>query len=307
MPRVSIIIALYNGEKTIEETVSSLLAQTEQDVELIIVDDGSTDETVKIVKSIKDERITLLEQENSGGPSKPRNAGIKIAKGQFIGFCDQDDLYYPEKIDKQVNAYENNQMKANIGIIISSADLIDEKGQVIEKNIKPIDGFMDSDDSRKLLLKGDFITACSALMPKKVLDEVGNLDESLRGVDDYDLFLRITEKYGILLQKEPLCAWRQSEKSLSSNKNKQYLETEKIFKKLGNSEEIRIGHGRNLTRIFLSYLLEEQYKEASKYRHEAQKYSLSGKIKLLFGIFDVSSWIAFVFVKILVRVGRLSL
>lgn len=304
----SIIVASYNGQITIKETINSLLAQEYRNIEVIVVDDGSTDDSAEIIKSFNDERVFFLSQKNCGSPAAPRNKGIEVAKGEFVGFCDQDDLYYANKLKKQIEVYNESDKKNEVGIIISSADLINELGQIIDHNIKPFEGYTDCKSAHRLLLKGDVITACSALVPKKILDDVGYLDESLVGVDDYDLWLRITEKYGILTIKEPLCAWRQSASSLSANKTKQYIETEKIFLKLKDrSEEIRVGHGKNLMRIFIPLVLEKEFNEAKKYRGMIDKYPVSTKMGILIKTFDLSNALSYYQLCFLKKIGKVSL
>jgi glycosyltransferase involved in cell wall biosynthesis len=307
MPKVSIIIAAYNGEEYIKESINSILSQTENDLELLLVDDGSTDKTANIVKSIGDPRIKYYYQENSGSPAAPKKFAIKKAAGSFVGFCDQDDIYYPTKIEKQLDAFNQCKEKNEVGVIITSADLIDRAGKVTGHNLKPFEGYQDNKTARDSLLRNNFITACSALMPKRVLDDIGEIDMSLRGVEEYDLWLRITEKYGVLTIKEALCAWRQSDTSLSADKTKQYLEVEKIFTGLGNTESVRVGHGKNLTRIFLSYVLDKKYNEAKMYKKKSQEYPLSGKIRVILILFGISPALAHVVVKTLRNSGRLSL
>jgi len=309
-PRVSIIVAAYNGEQYIKETVNSLLGQTEKEIEVIVVDDGSTDGTADIVKGIKDSRLKYFFQENSGSQASPRNKGIKEARGEFIGFCDQDDIWYEKKIEKQVKAYENCEKKAKVGIVISSADLVNEKSQKIGKSPINFDGFITAKESREKLLGVDFITACSALIPKKILDEVGFLDESLVGVDDYDLWLRISEQYGILGLKEPLCAWRQSESSFSADKARQYIETEKIFKKIevyDKSKAVTSGHGKNIFRIFLALAIDGHYKEAKKYHTECFKYPMSKKSWSLIEMYKFSPLLTCFVLNILNKIGCISL
>jgi len=308
--RVSIIVAAYNGEKYIRETIESLLNQEEKNIEVLVVDDGSTDKTAEIVKSFTDPRIRYFYQNNSGSQAAPRNKGIKEAKGDFIGLCDQDDLWYANKIEKQIESYENCENKKDIGIIISSADLIDDKGKKTGVAKVPFEGFLGSKESYKKLLAGDFITACSVLVPKKVLDEVGLFDEGLAGVDDYDLFLRIVEKYGILAINEPLCAWRQSEESFSADKAKQYIETEKIFQKIerkDKSEPVSIGHGKNLVRIFLALVLSKRYAEAEQYAKKITSFPVSVKIKIILTTYSFSPKLSFFLVRVLDKMGFVSL
>lgn len=309
-PNVSIIVAAWDGDKYIGETLKSLLNQSEKDIEVLVVDDGSTDRTAEIVKSYRDPRVQYFYQENSGSQASPRNKGIKEARGDFVGFCDQDDLWYKNKIQKQIAAYENSSERDNIGIIISSADLISAEGKKLGTTEVPFEGFLRQEESREKLLAGDFITACSALIPKKVLDEVGLLDEGLAGVDDYDLFLRISEKYGIVAMSEQLCAWRQSESSFSADKEKQYIETEKIFQKIepkDKSEAVLVGHGKNLTRIFLSLVLDKKFNEAKKYRTKINDYTVSKKTQWILSIFDLSFQVCYWFLVFLKSIGRVSL
>jgi glycosyltransferase involved in cell wall biosynthesis len=308
---VSVIVPLFNGEKTVQKTLESILVQ-KVELEVIVVDDGSTDRSVEIIKKLaeKDERIKYFYQKNSGSPAKPRNKGLKEATGEFVGFCDQDDIYYPEKLEKQIKAYEECKDRDKIGIIISSADLIDESGRVVGQNIKSFEGFMDSKEAYELLLKGDFITACSALVPRKIFDEIGCLDESLKGVDDYDLWLRISQRYGILTIKEPLCAWRQSKESLSADKAKQYIETEKVFKKLekeDKGERIRVGHSKNLMRIFIAKNLDKDFAYAEDLLSKLKKYPITKKGQIVISVFELSHSLSFWFLRFLQLIGQVSL
>ena len=105
---VSIIIPMYNREKTIKMAVESILEQTCQDFELIIVDDCSTDNTDEVVASIKDERIRYLKNERNSGAAVSRNRALREAKGRWIAFLDSDDLWMPEKLEKQISFMEKN-------------------------------------------------------------------------------------------------------------------------------------------------------------------------------------------------------
>ncbi len=335
MPKVSIIIPAYNGERFIGETLESLLGQTYHDFEIIAVDDGSTDATVDIIKSFIDidsrrmfiqplagrndrkcdSRVKYFHKENSGNQAIPRNFGIKRAKGEYIAFCDQDDLWYPEKLEKQMSAIDSrrslsakipasagmteaggNDDSANIGIIVASTDVVDSHGKKIGARYVP-DGYMDSSESFRMLLEEDFITACSAVFPKKVLDEVGFLREDLSGNDDYDLWLRITRKYGVYGFSEPLCAWRRSKKSFSHDMSRVFKENEKIFKSLkaANDEEeklIKTGANLNLVRLFIAEVKEKKYDEAGKVLERIRPYDGLFKAKVAMKVFKISPGIA---------------
>lgn len=308
--KVSVVLAVFNGADTLSETIKSILGQTYKDLELLIVDDESTDDSAKIIKETKDLRVKYftLDQKNTGGPAAGRNRGIKESAGEFIAFCDQDDIWLPEKLEKQIGVYKNSKNKDKIGIIISSADLIDHSGKVINKNPVPFDGFLNKKEAFRKLILGDFITACTAVVPKKILDEMSSLDENMKGVDDYDLWLKITQKYGISAVPEVLAVWRQETDALSADKSKLYLETEKVFAKLKDtSEEIKIGHGKNLMRIFVGLLLQRKYKEAKNITEKIKEYPISTKAKIIIKLFRISPSLTGALLRLADKIGQISL
>ncbi len=122
-PLISVITPMYNAQKYILETIQSVLSQTYKNWEMIIVDNKSTDNSIEIVKSIKDERIkVILLKYNSGGPARPRNVGIENAKGKYIAFLDADDVWLSLKLEKQIKILEDN---SDIDIVHSFAYTID--------------------------------------------------------------------------------------------------------------------------------------------------------------------------------------
>jgi glycosyltransferase involved in cell wall biosynthesis len=308
MPKVSVVMPVYNGEKTLRNSIESILNLSYKNFELIIINDGSTDSSEEIIKSFNDERIKYFKKENSGAQAAPRNLGISKATGDFIAFCDQDDIWYSEKLDKQIKVYEISEERGGIGIIFCSANLIDEGDKKIGENSVLFEGFLSAKESFNRLIMGNFITACSAIFPRHVFDEVGRLDENLKGVDDYDLWLRIAFKYGIIGINEPLCGWRQSTNSFSVDKSKQYVEVEKIFDKLGDkTEEIKVGHGKNMIRIITASLLAKKYDIVSEYSKKIHNYSVSFKARIIIWISRLSHKFGRFFVIILQKLGMVSL
>jgi teichuronic acid biosynthesis glycosyltransferase TuaG len=131
-PLVSVIIPLYNAEKYIKETIESVINQTYQNWELIVVDDRSTDSSRDVVNKLakKDHRIKLIESEtNFGGPARPRNIGIDNAKGEYIAFLDADDVWLEQKLEKQINFFQQNK---DSDICHTLANVIDENSIVQE-------------------------------------------------------------------------------------------------------------------------------------------------------------------------------
>jgi glycosyltransferase involved in cell wall biosynthesis len=133
MPNVSIIIPTYNAERYISETVQSVLAQTYPDFELLIIDDGSTDKSIKIIQNFTDPRIRIIHQENRGLPGA-RNTGIRHARGNYITFLDADDLWVPTKLQKHISHFERDP---SVGISFSYSMFIDEHGKSLGLYQKP--------------------------------------------------------------------------------------------------------------------------------------------------------------------------
>lgn len=303
--KVSVITPVYNNTKTIRKTLDSILNQTHQDLEILVVDDGSTDNSAAVIKGIKDDRIRYFKMTNSGSPSRPRNLAITKATGEYVALCDADDIWYPNKIEKQLAAYETSKNPKKIGLIVSSADLIDESGKILEKNILE-DGYLEAKEARAKLLLSNFVTACSAVVPLKVMKEVGEFNEELKGVDEYDLWLKITKKYDVLTVAEPLCAWVRTGNNLSGDKAKLYLQNEKIFERLEREEqspEIRAGHLKNLNRLLTASIIGNDSEILKKARESLKNYDISIKVKLILALSKLSLPLARFLLLLLRQVG----
>ena len=133
-PLVSIIMPCYNAERYIAQSIESVLAQTYQSWELLITDDGSKDNSVKIATkySLEDERINLLVPDEHQGIARTRNMSISRAKGRFIAFLDSDDIWYPEKLEKQINYMLDN----DVAFTYSSYEIIDYQGNTKNRIVK---------------------------------------------------------------------------------------------------------------------------------------------------------------------------
>lgn len=224
-PLISVIISCFNGEKFIGEAIESVLNQVYQNWELIIVDDGSTDSSKKIIKKyISDDRIKLIEHKFNKGIPKTKNTGISAAKGKYISFLDQDDIWLQLKLELQVKCFEveNN----NIGVVCTGMIFSDSK-------IKPLyifRGFNDKD--QKKLIKTLYLkpTNSSSIMmiSQQCFSQIGIFNEDLIGWDDYELLMRIATKFQIKYIKKPLVIKRMHK----NNMQKTYMvrnESEKVF------------------------------------------------------------------------------
>jgi len=198
-PIISVILPTYNGEKFIARAINSVLNQTFKDFELIIVDDGSTDNTAQVIKEFqkKDNRIKYIWQKNSGAPARPRNTGIKHAQGEYIAFLDHDDEWLPEKLKKQLTKFRNSEC----GLVGCSANIIDEKHK--KKRIYSVPPFLEINSSK--ILEGSVPCSCSSMVVRRdVFRNIGLFDESFKSGDDWDLWIRASRKYRFLFVQTPL-------------------------------------------------------------------------------------------------------
>jgi len=212
-PLVSVIIPAYNHELYVGETLQSVVGQTYPNIEIIIINDGSTDKTGEIIKSYlyknRHLNINFFEKDNEG-ISKTLNKGLSMANGEYIAVIASDDLWHSQKIEKQVCLMENNK---NIGLVFSDATFI-EKDKLTNKytNYKPFipklfKNNIQNTNIYETLLKGNIIPALTVMVRKKCFDDVGVFDENLRG-EDHDMWLRITQKYPVGFIDEPLAYYR---------------------------------------------------------------------------------------------------
>ena len=210
MPKISVIIPVYNGEKTIQKTIESVLKQTFQDLELIVINDGSQDATLEVLSSIQDPRLRILSYSNAGLASS-RNRGITEATGEYISFLDADDLWTPDKLEAQLQALQEHPEAA---VAYSWTDCIDELGQFSRRgsHISAI-GYVYSE-----LCLIDFLeNGSNPLIKHQVFTKVGNFDESLPCAEDWDMWLRLAIDYPFVVVPKPQVLYRVSSESMSSD------------------------------------------------------------------------------------------
>ncbi len=222
-PFVSIIMPAYNAEKTIVESIESVLRQTYINWELIVVNDGSKDSTSAVVLAINDERVRLIEQEN-GGVANARNNGLNNAKGEYIAFLDSDDLWVEEKLERQVTTLVGGNNKMCFAKTWCFGENLNQTTDCF------VNVALDFEDRDKILIY-DFIPILTVLIAKDVLDDVGNFDETLHGVEDWDLWIRVLQKYEAIYVDEFLAKYRISSTGLSGNFEKHFIEEEKVWMK----------------------------------------------------------------------------
>ncbi|MEI6690164.1 MAG: glycosyltransferase [bacterium] len=204
---VSIVIPVYNGTRYLCQAIDSALAQTHKNCEVIVVNDGSTDDTEEIVKSYGN-KIRYIGKKNSG-VSDALNIGIIEAKGQYISWLSHDDVFEPNKIEQQVETL--NEIDADLRnktILFSNYRIINENADIVESvNIENVHDVRKFQCHYYPVVKG-LVFGCTTLIPKNILIKEGLFDPSLRTSQDYDMWLRLFPKYNILFMKDYLLCSR---------------------------------------------------------------------------------------------------
>jgi glycosyltransferase involved in cell wall biosynthesis len=217
MPRVSVVIPTFNCARFLDSAIRTVLAQTYKDFEVIVVDDGSTDETRDVVVQYR-AKVHYLYQINRG-LSSARNLGLSAASGEFFAYLDADDMWYPDKLERQVTFLDAHK---ECGLVHSDTTIIDEMDRVIhlrfnqETQRKVPSGYCTMD-----LLQRSHIQIPTILERRDIIERVGNFDERLKGVQDYLHWILVAMEgtaFGYI--DEPLAMYRWRAGSLSSNQRR---------------------------------------------------------------------------------------
>lgn len=202
---ISVVIPAYNREGTIREAVESVLAQTWTDLEVIVVDDGSTDATADVVEAIPDGRVRCIRREN-GGACRARNAGIDAARGEYVAFQDSDDLWLPEKLEKQMQALEDS------GAAIVACRLVEnwEDGTQLLLPVNIRAGFRSQRDNL-------FGFGTQTLLARREVFERFRFDPEMPRLQEFELLYRITAEYPLYCMEEGLVVYRLGADSISVN------------------------------------------------------------------------------------------
>jgi len=212
---ISVIMPTYNRVDYLPLAIDSVLNQTYRNLELLIIDDGSTDATRELINSYNDDRIFYSYQHNQG-QSVARKSGLNNARGQFICFLDSDDLMKPGKLERQLQLMEANP---DYHVIYGENEIIDEKGQV-QTQARSIRRY--SGNIMKELLAFNFIEFETAMIRRVCFDEMGGPNVNTRVADDYELFLKFSTRYKFLYVPEIFAQYRVMASQISSNKDKRF-------------------------------------------------------------------------------------
>ena len=211
MPKISVIIPVFNAEKYLKSSIDSILNQTEKDIEIIVINDGSTDNSLEILNNLQklDSRIKVISRENRG-VIESLNEAIKNSSGKYIARMDADDISFKDRLEKQFNYMEKN----NLDLCGTSAITINEKGEEIGKIIRP--------ENKKEIMKftilhNPFIHP-SVMFRREIVEKIG-LYKKFKHAEDYEFWTRIVFKYNVANIQEPLLYYRIHENQITKKKN----------------------------------------------------------------------------------------
>lgn len=278
MKKVSVIIPVYNAEKYVASALESVLAQTYQNLEILIVDDGSPDGSLEICQQFKDQRIRIICQQNRG-LSGSRNTGIRHAKGEYLAFLDADDIWLPQKIEKHVSHLEGSP---ELGVSFSFSKLIDELDNPLGiyqsskiKSITPLD----------LLCRTPIGNGSAAVFRKEVFEEIcfqisydrisesHYFDEQFRESEDVECWMRIALKTNWVMEgiPEALTLYRINSKGLSANLTRKIDSWKKLIDKVHSYEPKKMSQWEKPA---LAYQLRHLARRAVTLRDKTQAINL---------------------------------
>ena len=264
-PLISVVIPVYKGEAHIAQSIDSALEQDYQHIEIIIINDGSPDDSHKVIKGyLSDPRVHYIEQDNAG-VANARNTGINSAKGEFIALLDQDDIWLPNKLAAQV---EHLNRHPNCALIHSQIGFINGDGDLTPN---PSWAWVNDTGANAFenLFDHNCIATFMALIRKDALNEVGMFRESLAPADDWDLWLRIASKYEVGFIPEVSGYYRVHANNESNNYLRMQLAEVAVIENIINeftcSKNLPGSTVRNLKRFHLYHSTAALYARAQDY------------------------------------------
>lgn len=280
-PLISVVIPTYNHAQYLKDAVHSVLEQTYDPLELIVVDNFSNDNTEEIINDINDQRLQYHKFANQGIIAASRNYGAKKAKGEYIAFLDSDDVWKKDKIEKQHQIIKNNYALC-FSRLVSISENQEDEGKVFGFKGQKCEGMI----FNKLLMK-NFIPSSSVLIKKNVFDQYGGFDESNELVcsEDFDLWLRIAKKEPITFVPEILGNYRIH----GSNMNNPDQRLKKAFAVIEKHFDLNNINSREMNTAKTSFCIQIGYdminvntQEARSYFQKAREFHFNFKNRLLY-------------------------
>ncbi len=255
-PKVSIIIPAYNTEDYISEAINSVLEQTFQDFELIVVNDKSTDNTKKEIESfLPNSKIIFVDLERNRGRAGALNEGLKIMNGEFVSFLDSDDIYILDKTEKQVKFMEKNpevdmvygtanyagSREGRTPLMVAPKNLLERMKKSAKEGIEELKRKDYEKKVNPIFLTEEWIAGCSVLIRRRVFDSGIRFDENLRNIEDYDLWYQLVGAgFKIKEMDDSFYLYRQHENQKSKVSEKMKIATDYIFKKFIGGEYFKV-------------------------------------------------------------------
>jgi glycosyltransferase involved in cell wall biosynthesis len=287
--KVSVIIPSYNSAKFLPETLKSVFDQTYKNIEIILIDDGSTDETLSVIRPYKN-MLKYVFIENSGGPAKPRNIGVSMAASAYISSLDSDDRFYPSKIEHSLRLLNE---RPEIGLVFNNFEkkcpnkematkLHIRKDSIIWKlalhEVYENSYIIPKEKAFVGLLQNNFIGTSGVVTRKKVLTKIGGFDENVTtgGLEDRDMWLRISKNYDIGYIDKVLHAYEirknsVSRRSLAAAKAK--IEVIKKYLNCGKNKQVKKVLNQNLGKWYPD--LGQQYRFLGSTTNSVKYYAIS--------------------------------
>ncbi|BAB74770.1 glycosyltransferase family 2 protein [Anabaena sp. FACHB-709] len=268
MPKVSVVIPAYNAMKYLPATVESVLQQSFTDIEILIINDGSSDNIIAWTAQITDPRVQVISQQNQG-LSGARNTGIHHASGEYIAFIDADDLWLPTKLEKQVKCLDNSPQA---GLVYTWTAWTDETGKPTGVIVAShVEGYV----WEQMVVNDKISNGSSAMVRRICFDKVGLFDTELTSSEDRDMWIRLAAHYHFAVVKEPLTLYRRHSQSMSKNRPKMLKNIRRVFEKTFATVPTELLYLRNRSYGWINLYTawtcmdEKNYQEAIKYRRQA--------------------------------------
>jgi glycosyltransferase involved in cell wall biosynthesis len=257
---ISVVIPCFNSESYIQESINSVLSQTYRKIELIVIDDGSTDDTLKVIKEYE-KSIVILRQENQGAASA-RNLGIHHSKGDYIALLDSDDVWMPDKLEKQMKIMSANELD----LVYCGGESLNQNGP--QRRYTPIYWGNCYQYFVKNPTKAVVVIGCSgALFRKSILDRSGYFDQGFVGAaEDWDFFRRFS-RYGLIgFSEENLVKYRHHSNSISNRHFFDFISGNfrAIKKMLHDDDSIRFSSRARIWIKFSAIILKSALKESKE-------------------------------------------
>jgi glycosyltransferase involved in cell wall biosynthesis len=222
MAKISVIIPCYNRVHLLGRAIDSVLNQTVRDLQLLIVDDASTDGTDRLVESYQDPRIEYIRHETNRGAAAARNTGLQSVSARFVAFLDSDDAWLEDKLEKQYAEFEKGGDR--LGVVYTRFRKIDWR---YEPSVQRLEG----DIRSRILVQNCVGTASTPMLRRECFDEPHAFDSTLEGSEDWDIWIRLAQKWEFRLVSEVLVLYYPQPISLTADRSGALRANERLFRK----------------------------------------------------------------------------